>query len=157
MDVGSAVGPRGTNVLRRQRFDGTAPAPDDRDEVQFNQVYAVMEKTLKTDGGCWDIGGRIDLLYGSDYIFCESNGFETNPDGSPKWNGAVDYGLAMPQIYAEIGNDKVSMKVGRFYTIIGYESMMVVNNFFYSQNYAMRYAEPTTHTGGWSPGRKAMR
>jgi hypothetical protein len=92
----------------------------------------VMEKALKTDNGCWDVGGRVDLLYGSDYIFCESLGFETNPDGSAKWNGAVDYGLAMPQIYAEIGNDKVSMKVGRFYTIIGYEGMMATGNFFYS-------------------------
>ena len=107
-----------------------------------------MEKALKTDGGCWDIGGRIDLLYGTDYIYAQSLGFETNPDGSPKWNGAVDYGLAMPQIYTEFGNDKVSMKIGRFYTIIGYESMMATANFFYSMNYAVRYAEPTTHTGG---------
>ena len=129
------------------RYNGTL-APNDRNEFQFNQLYMVMEKTLKTDDGCWDIGGRVDLLYGTDYIYCQSLGFETNPDGSPKWNGGVDYGLAMPQIYAEIGNDKVSMKLGRFYTIIGYESMMATSNFFYSMNYAVRYAEPTTHTGG---------
>ena len=62
------------------RYNGTL-APNDRNEFQFNQSYLVIEKTLNTDHG-WDIGGRIDLLYGTDYIYCESLGFETNPDGS---------------------------------------------------------------------------
>ena len=130
------------------RYNGTL-APNDRNEFQFNQLYMVMEKTLETKERGWDIGGRVDLFYGTDYIFCESLGFETNPDGTPKWNAGIDYGLAMPQIYTEVGvGDKLSMKVGRFYTIIGYESMMATSNFFYSMNYAVRYSEPTTHTGG---------
>ncbi|MGA2061704.1 MAG: outer membrane beta-barrel protein [Thermoguttaceae bacterium] len=129
------------------RYNGTL-APNDRNEFQFNQLYMVMEKALKTDDCCWDIGGRVDLMYGTDYIYCESLGFETNPDGSPKWNAGIDYGLAMPQIYVDIGYGKMDLKVGRFYTIIGYESMMAISNFFYSMNYAVRYAEPTTHTGG---------
>ena len=87
-------------------------------------------------------------MYGTDYIYCESLGFETNPDGSPKWNASKQYGLAMPQVYGEMGVGKLSAKLGRFYTPIGYESMMATSNFFYSMNYALRYAEPTTHTGG---------
>ncbi len=129
------------------RYNGTL-APNDRNEFQFNQLYMVMEKALKTDDCKWDIGGRVDLLYGTDYIYCESLGFETNPDGSPKWNAGIDYGLAMPQIYVDVGYGKMDLKVGRFYTTIGYESMMAINNFFYSMNYALRFAEPTTHTGG---------
>jgi len=129
------------------RYNGTL-APNDRNEFQFNQLYMVMERPLKTDDCNWDIGGRVDLLYGTDYIYCESLGFETNPDGSPKWNAGIDYGLAMPQAYVDIGYGKMDLKVGRFYTIIGYESMMAISNFFYSMNYALRYAEPTTHTGG---------
>jgi len=129
------------------RYNGTL-APNDRNEFQFNQAYLVMEKALKGEDCQWDLGGRIDLLYGTDYIFCESLGFETHQDGSPNWNSSKQYGLAMPQIYADIGYGKLDLKVGRFYTIIGYESMMAINNFFYSMNYAVRYAEPTTHTGG---------
>jgi hypothetical protein len=129
------------------RYNGTL-APNDRNEFQFNQTYLVIEKTLNTKDHDWDIGGRIDFLYGTDYIFCESLGFETNPDGSPKWNSSKQYGLAVPQAYAEMGSGNLSAKFGRFYTIIGYESMMATSNFFYSMNYAVRYAEPTTHTGG---------
>ena len=128
-------------------YNGTL-APNDRNEFQFNQNYLVIEKTLNTDEHGWDIGGRVDLLYGTDYIYCESLGFETNRDGSPKWNASEQYGLAMPQVYGELGVGKLSAKIGRFYTPIGYESMMATSNFFYSMNYALRYAEATTHTGG---------
>jgi hypothetical protein len=131
----------------RSKYNGTL-APNDRDEWQFNQNYLVIERALKTDDCCWDIGGRVDLLYGSDYIYGISTGFETHPDGSQKWDSHFQYGLIMPQAYGEVGYGDVSLKLGRFYTIIGYESLMAPNNFFYSQNYALRYAEPTTHTGG---------
>ena len=124
-------------------YNGTL-APNDQDRFQFSQTYLVMEKTLNTKDCKWDVGGRVDLLYGSDYIYCESLGFETNPDGSRKWNASEQYGLAMPQVYGEVGCGDLSMKIGRFYSIIGYESIMATSNFFYSQNYAVRYAEPTT-------------
>jgi hypothetical protein len=131
----------------QSRYNGTL-APNDRNEFQLNQTYLVMEKALKTDERCWDIGGRLDLLYGTDWIYGTSVGFETHPDGSPKWNSGRFYGLIMPQAYGEVGYGNLSLKLGRFYTIIGYESLMAPNNFFYSMNYALRYAEPTTHTGG---------
>ena len=91
-----------------------ALATNDRDEWQFDQTYLVMEKELKTDDGCWDYGGRVDLLYGSDYIYCRSLGFETQPDRAPKWNASSQYGLAVPQAYIELGNDKLDCKIGEF-------------------------------------------
>ena len=123
-------------------------APNDRNEFQANQLYLVMEKALDLEANDWDIGGRVDLLYGTDWIYCASLGLETHPDGSPRWNASKHYGLAMPQIYGEVGFGDLSLKLGHFYTIIGYESMMATSNFFYSHNYAVRYAEPTAHTGG---------
>jgi hypothetical protein len=123
-------------------------APNDRDDFQFNQNYLVVEKALDTENKCWDLGGRVDFLYGSDWIYFAAPGAELHSDGSPDWNGTNEYGLGVPQAYAEIGHNNLSFKLGRFYTIIGYESMMATSNFFYSMNYAVRYAEPTTHTGG---------
>ncbi len=121
----------------RSRYNGTL-APNDRDEFQFNQTYLVLERALKTEERCWDVGGRVDLLYGSDFIYGISTGFETHPNGSPKWNSEIQYGLIMPQAYAEVGRGDLSLKLGRFYTTIGYESLMAPNNFFYSMNYALR-------------------
>ncbi len=39
------------------------------------------------------------------------------------------------------------LKVGHFYTIIGYEVVTAPDNFFYTHAYTMQYGEPFTHTG----------
>lgn len=133
---------------------------DRANEYQMNQLYAVLEKKVATDGG-WDLGGRVDVLYGTDYFFTMAAGLETNTDGTQRWNRdggprttgagpAPLYGIAMPQAYAEVfapfGNG-VNVKLGHFYTILGYESVMAPENFFYSHAYTMQYGEPFTHTG----------
>ena len=132
---------------------------DRADEYQMNQLYVSLGKKVDKDGCGWDFGGRLDILYGSDYFFLQSNGLETNRDGTQKWNGggprnagaAALYGLALPQVYLEalipIGSG-LSVKAGHFYSIMGYESPMSTENFFYSHSYSMQYAEPLTHTGG---------
>ncbi len=38
----------------------------DRDDGQFNQFYLIMaERPIDTGSAVWDLGGRVDLLYGS--------------------------------------------------------------------------------------------
>jgi hypothetical protein len=120
---------------------------NDRREGMLNQFYVVTEKKLCIDGCGWDWGGRVDLLYGTDYIFTQAVGLETNPDGTNSWNGSPFYGLAMPQAYVELGYNALSAKLGHFYTPIGYEGVMAPNQFFYSHAYTHQYGEPFTHTG----------
>jgi hypothetical protein len=128
------------------RFNGPVTF-NDREEVQLNQLYAVLERPTDTSCYCFDIGGRIDLLFGTDYIFTQAVGLETRRDGSPKWNNRSFYGLAMPQAYLEAAYGDLAVKVGHFYTIMGYESVPAPANFFYSHAYTMQYGEPFTHTG----------
>lgn len=118
----------------------------DRHEGSLNQAYLVFERPL-ADGPCMSLGGRVDLLYGTDAFLAESKGFERAPDGSTKWNGD-HYGLALPQAYGEIGNDQLSFKVGHFYTIVGYEGVPAVNNFFYSKSLSYMFAGPFVQWGG---------
>jgi hypothetical protein len=131
----------------------------------MNQVYLTFGKMVDNTCRSWDIGGRVDLLYGTDYFFTQAVGLETASDGfnlatvSNKWNGpgprsgfggAAIYGLALPQVYAEVLTPllkSTSVKLGHFYTILGYESVMAPENFFYSRSYTMQYGEPRTHTG----------
>ncbi len=131
---------------------------DQANDYQLNQLYLALGRGCKTCGPGFDWGARADLLFGTDYYFTQSLGLETRTDGSPRWNssdgprgsGADFYGLAMPQLYAEayvpILNG-INVKVGHFYSTIGYESVMAPENFFYSHSYAMQYGEPFTHTG----------
>jgi len=147
-------------------FNGPITFNDRNWQGQMNQLYLVNEKLVDTSEGL-DWGGRIDLLYGTDYIYNSARGwdgflanqgtFVYGPGyapGSPSWASSKDYGLNIPQIYGELGYGNHVVKVGHFYTIIGYEVVPAIGNFFYTHAYTMQYGEPFTHTGildTWTP------
>ena len=126
---------------------------------QMNQLYLINERILKEDQLSW--GGRIDLLYGTDFLYTVSAGldaYRTYPDpielSGPRWASSRYYGLAMPQLYGEVGTQELNIKFGHFYTLIGYEVVPAIGNFFYTHAYTMQYGEPFTHTGilgTWMP------
>ncbi|MDO5565173.1 MAG: outer membrane beta-barrel protein [Planctomycetia bacterium] len=138
---------------------------------QMNQAYLTIGREVSRGCGM-SIGGRVDLLYGTDYLYTSSLGLEsqnyyTTYNGlkapastvyaaSPRWNsnsrgGYPEYGIAMPQAYGEIYVPFMagtSIKLGHFYSPLGYESVMNPSNFFYTHSYSMLYAEAKTLTGG---------
>lgn len=127
---------------------GNAPVlfNDRVNEVLFNQANFYIERAV-TKGDNWDLGMRMDFMFGSDARFTQASGWDdswwVNGDGGY-------YNIAMPQLYMEVyaplGNG-VTAKLGHFYTTIGYEVVTSPDNFFYSHAYTMLYAEPFTHTG----------
>lgn len=130
------------------RFNGPVTFLDRSNEYQMNQLYLTLAKDADTGGCGFAAGGRIDLLYGTDWRFTPALGLELNTDGTRNWNQDHRfYGLAMPQAYAEFAYNDLSVKVGHFYTIIGYEVVTAPDNFFATHAYTMQYGEPFTHTG----------
>ena len=113
---------------------------------QMNQLYLINERILKEDQ--LSLGARVDLLYGTDFLYTVAGGLDT------EWNSNRYYGLAMPQLYGEVGTQALNVKFGHFYTLIGYEVVPAIGNFFYTHAYTMQYGEPFTHTGilaTWNP------
>jgi hypothetical protein len=126
------------------RFNGPYNAVDRSNEPMLNQLYLIGERHLPGDG--LGVGGRVDLLYGEDYFLAESIGMEKRQDGSAHWNSQY-YGLALPQAYVALGNERVSLQMGHFYSVVGYEGVMSPDNFFYSKAYSYQFAGPFTHWG----------
>lgn len=115
-----------------------------KNNFNLHQAWLYAEKAIDTSCG-FDIGGRIDYVYGVDAQ--DTQAFGTDPRGwDNDWDHGI-YGHALPQAYLEAGYGDLSVKVGHFYTMIGYESVMAPNNFFYSHAYTMYNSEPFTHTG----------
>ncbi len=115
------------------------------DEVQLHQAWLYAEKAIDTSSG-FDIGGRIDYIYGTDGP--DTQAFGTGDRGwDNSWDNGADYGHAIPQLYLEAGYGDLSVKVGHFYTIIGWEVVQATGNFFYSHAYTFYNSEPFTHTG----------
>jgi len=110
-----------------------------------DQLWIYAERQTDTGGDGWDIGGRIDYLFGADGPDTQCFGDQTWDYG---WNSSRDYGSAIPQLYAEVAYNDLKVKIGHFYTPIGYEVVQATGNFFYSHSYSHTFGEPFTHTGG---------
>lgn len=146
--------------------------PDRMNEFIMNQLYFTFGRSVNKNRCAFDLGGRVDFLYGTDYFYTTALGLETkttpfyaaeghimNPrNAEQRWNGhgirnngeASLYGLSMPQLYAELFAPiglGTTIKLGHFYSMMGFESAMSTENFFYTRSYTTVYGEPTTFTG----------
>ena len=124
------------------QFNGPIGYNDRSNDYMLNQVYLVMERLTKTDDCEWDVGGRVDLLYGEDHRFVAAAGLDSDLTTSKF------YGLALPQMYADLAYDKWIFRAGHFLYPNGNEAVTAPDNFFYSHSYTFLYGEPTTFTGG---------
>ncbi|MBN1910185.1 MAG: porin [Pirellulales bacterium] len=137
---------QGISALSNQpsdRYNGPVVYNDRDGEYQMNQLYFFLERKTDTRGCGLDIGGRIDFLFGTDarFVGC-ADGLEAN------WNQRERfYHAALPQFYLDAAWNNWTVRMGHFYTIIGYEVVQAPENFFYSHPYAFQYGEPLTHTG----------
>jgi Putative beta-barrel porin-2, OmpL-like. bbp2 len=144
------------------KFNGPVTFGDRSGELQMNQFYGYLQRAITVGADDFDIGGRVDVMYGTDSIFTQAYGVPvTNPrTGLPENRGNYDlhltswsqrfYALALPQAYIEmnlpVGNG-LSVKAGHFYTPVGYEVVTAPDNFFFTHAYTFQYGEPFTHTG----------
>jgi hypothetical protein len=138
------------NVPLSQSYDDLLSFSDVPDNVNLYQQWVFIEKTV--DGSCgWDLGGRVDAIYGTDAQKTQAFG---NPNAGIRNRGFYDaswdhgiYGFAMPQLYGEVAYQDLSVKVGHFFTPMGYEVIPATGNFFFTHSYTMFNSEPFTHTG----------
>jgi hypothetical protein len=136
------------NYSPADHSNGTVTFNDRSSEFQLDQLNLFIERAVDKEAKKWSIGGRLDVMWGTDSRFTQASG---------DWDENIAtqaqlryYDLALPQAYLEIATPFVrgaTVKVGHFYTILGLEVVPSPSNFFYSHAYAMQYGEPFTHTG----------
>lgn len=131
------------NLCPEDRWNGPVATNDRSNEYQLYQLWLGFERPLRNlQNGGWDIGGRIDMVYGSDCRYAECYGLETRFD-SPN----EPYPFTLAQFYGSVGHDDWTMKIGHFAPDFGYEVAAAVGNFFHSVSYALLYSEPVLVTG----------
>jgi hypothetical protein len=125
------------------RFNGPLSTNDRSDEYQLNQAWLYFVRPTKTDGCGWDIGGRVDAVYGTDWRFGQCAGLETRFDDPNSF-----YGLILPQFYLEVAYNDLTVKMGHFATFTSLELVPAPLNFFYSHSYLSQgYYDPMLVTG----------
>jgi hypothetical protein len=117
---------------------------NDRDsDYQMNQFWMTLERPVNAHGSGLDVGGRIDAAYGTDWRWNMNNGLENHLNGP----AGQTYGAMLPQAYAAVGCNELTVKLGTFQTIMDCESLPAGANFFYSHSYCYTYGVPRLLTG----------
>ncbi|MCA9261550.1 MAG: porin [Planctomycetales bacterium] len=138
------MGYHSNNTPLSQAYGDGLAFNDVPDNLNLHQQWFYMGKTADGSRGL-DWGFRTDFIYGTDAQKTQAFG---NPAGSfdEGWDHGV-YGWAIPQLYGELAYGDLSVKMGHFFTLVGYEVITAPDNFFYSHAYTMFNSEPFTHTG----------
>ncbi len=120
---------------------------DDRtNEPMLNQLVINFERALAPQPGEFDWGFKLQFMYGSDARFIHSLGlFSDTAATSILQPDLVEAYLNLHfPIITEGGLD---LKLGKFVTLEGAETIDPHTNFFYSHTYIFNFGIPFNHTG----------
>jgi hypothetical protein len=135
------------NVLTGRVFE-----LNDNEEILLNQIDLTVEKTVDAAAaakdGKFQLGGRMEWIYGNDPRYIHSNGMNFYGSSAPQLSPDNQFDLtqAYVDVALPIGNGLV-IRTGKFVTLLGYETINPTTNPFYSHTYSFGYAIPFTQTG----------
>ena len=154
-----------------QAYNDLLSFDDVPDHFHLGQQWFYLGRRPTARAGL-DLGGRIDVVYGTDAQKTQAFG---NPGAGVRGFGTCDasldhgeYGWAIPQAYGEVASGDLSVKVGHFFTPLGYEVIPATGNFFRSHSlhdvqqravyphrrlgHLHRHGDGLTLYGGWTAG-----
>ena len=142
--IDSGVAVNFANPPDRQNFGRLF---DDRvNQPLLNQIVINLERGLAPQPGKFDWGFKLQFMYGSDARFIHSLGLLSGTAGT----STVQPDL--PEAYLNlhfpiISEGGLDLKVGKFVTLEGMETIDPRTNFFYSHTYIFDFGIPFNHTG----------
>jgi hypothetical protein len=120
---------------------------DDRaNEPLLNQFTINLERPLAPQPGEFDWGFKLQFMYGSDARFIHSLGLLDHAASHETFQPDLVeayFNLHFPAITA----GGVDLKLGKFVTLEGAETIDPRTNFFYSHSYSFNFGIPFNHTG----------
>ena len=123
------------------------------DRVMFNQFDIAVERTIDAGKKQWDVGGKMEWIWGEDAGLIHSNGLfdwyklqrakgDSRNSPEEQWDlNQLYVDLAIP-----VGNG-LRVRAGKFVTLLGWETINPTTNPFLSHSYLFGFAIPFTHTG----------
>jgi hypothetical protein len=108
----------------------------------FNQLDLNIERTVDVTKKQWDVGGHLEMLYGSDARFIHANGLLDSE--TPELQ--LDVVQAYVDLAVPVGNG-LRIRAGKYVTPMGWETINPTTNALYSHSYLFNYAIPFTQTG----------
>ena len=109
----------------------------------INQIDFNVERPVDLAAHRWDVGGRLELLYGSDADFIHSSGLFDYQD----FFRGPEYQFDIPQMYVDVGvpvGNGLRVRLGKF---LFFKQIDPNASVFYSHSFSFGAALPYTLTG----------
>ena len=120
-----------------------------KNDVILDKISLTAERTVDPTKRQFDVGFRMEGIYGADAAFIHSNGMQDSQTGRNQWD--------LIQAYADVAfpDTPLRLRVGKWIELAGFEqfSANIYGAFgnparaLYSYSYQFLYAEPNTQTG----------
>lgn len=115
-------------------------------DVTLNQAGIFVERTVDSKKAEFDVGGKIESIYGADARFTKSTGLFDHQGVNDGPNNQYDLVQAYADVVLPVGNG-LKLRVGKFVTGAGVEVINPTGNALYSPGLLFTYLLPFTHTG----------
>ncbi len=110
-----------------------------------NQLDLAIERGVDASKKEWDLGGRVEVIYGADARFIHSNGLNWYA-GADNPEYQVDLNQAYMDLAVPVGNG-LRIRAGKYNALTGYETIAPSTNMLFTHSYLFYAAGPYTHTG----------
>jgi hypothetical protein len=121
---------------------------DKANQLQLNQILLTVGRTIDPKETGWDVGFKLQALYGSDARYTH---FLGELDRVTADRDQLDITEASITVHAPLLSEGgVDFKLGQYPTPIGYETIDPSTNPFYSHSYIFNFGLPLKHTGGYA-------
>jgi Putative beta-barrel porin-2, OmpL-like. bbp2 len=119
---------------------------DDRaNEPLFNQAVITLERPLSSTPADFDWGFKLQAMIGSDARFIHSLGLFDRTTDERVQPDVVEAYAVLRWVFSGAGS--LDLKLGKFVTLEGAETIDPRTNFFYSHTYIFNFGIPLNHTG----------
>jgi hypothetical protein len=138
----------------KSKADGPSNLPltwnDRANRFLLNQFWLRINSPIDTEKNEDQVGYNLDFLWGSDYRYTLQRGF-LNSQLINSRGGQNIHGFDMPQAYVNAYTPDImegaEIRIGKFFTPFGYESVEGPTTPLLSRSYAFNWAPPFTHWG----------
>jgi hypothetical protein len=120
------------------------------DHVQIDQLDLAVSRAALRRRGLWDVGGKLEMIYGYDTFRFHSNGVNWYGDCLDDAATSSLLQFDLTQAYVDVNvplGTGLLVRLGKFVTPLGYETIQPTTSPLYSHSYLFGFAKPYTNTG----------
>jgi hypothetical protein len=126
-----------------------------QNRVVLDQADFSIERTVDITQPKFDVGGKIEMIFGTDSALIHSNGLfdyhgQFRAGGSYRRFDSPENQFDLNQAYVDLAipvGSGLGIRLGKFDTLLGYEGINPTGNPLFSHSYLFNYAIPLTQTG----------